>query len=151
MSMQPVTDRDLKVQVLSLEYETLRADMLMRTSSRYQFLGFVTAAAAILATGAGHLSLGPGVWFLAILAGGIFLLGLASFWYQGTYVARMSMKVAEIENRINDLVPVEPGKLLGWESDHQRRSRFDQWVLGHRSPERRIAESQTDNSRPADP
>jgi hypothetical protein len=51
MSNPADTDRELKVQVLSLEYQTLRGSILMRTSARYQFLGFTTAAAEILATG----------------------------------------------------------------------------------------------------
>ena len=79
MSKQAVPESDLKVQVLSLEYETLRNAILMKISSSYQFLGFTVAAAAILATGAGHLSLNSGGWFLAILAGGIFILGIVSF------------------------------------------------------------------------
>jgi hypothetical protein len=133
MSEQPVTERGLKLQVLSLEYETLRAEMLTRTASRYQFLGFTTAGAAILATVADRLSLVPGVWFLAILAGGIFLSGLASFWVLGRDLVLLSVRVAGIESRINDLVPGNP-RILSWESDHQRRTRFARWVLGFRLP-----------------
>jgi len=126
-------ERELKVQILSLEYEALRADILMRASARYQFLGFTTAAAAILATAAGSRSLGAGVWILVVLAAGIFMFGFASFWYLGSYVAVLSERVAEIESRINELVPVDPShrQLLSWESDNQRRTRVDRWLMGH--------------------
>lgn len=50
------------VQVLALEYQTLRADLQTRSAARFQFLGFVTSAAAILATGLGHSTVGSGGW-----------------------------------------------------------------------------------------
>jgi len=153
MGKQEAMESDTRVQILSMEYDTLRAEILMLISSRYQFLGFATAAAAILATGAGHLSLGPGVWFLAILAGGIFFFGVGSFWYLGNRIALISMRVARIEDRINGLVPAGPGnpKLLSWESEHQRRGRISRWVLGYWISERQAGGSQSGNSRPSDP
>jgi hypothetical protein len=146
-------DRELKVQVLSLEYQTLRGSILMRTSARYQFLGFTTAAAAILATGAGSRSFGAEVWFLAILAGGIFLFGAGSFWYLGSEIAYQSRRVAEVERRINGLVPVDSdhGPLLSWDSDHQRRTRFDQWFWGHRVSEKRAMSNPISSSKASDP
>ena len=53
------------------------------------------------------------------------------------------MRVAEIEKRINSLVPAEPGqqRLLSWELYYQRRNRFDQWGLGHRMPKRQVREA----------
>lgn len=134
MNKQSVSERDLKVQVLSLEYQTLRAAIMMRTSSSYQFLGLATAAAAILASGAGGLSFSSRGWFLVILAGGVFAFGVGGFRTLGKQVAFQSKRVAEIEDRINALVPAETGepKLLSWELDHQHRSRFERLVIGHR-------------------
>jgi hypothetical protein len=147
-----VTERDRVLQVLTLEYETLRAEILMRTSARYQFLGFITAAAAILATGIGNPSFGLREWVLASLAGVVFIFGLISFWQLGTHVAHLSARVARIEKRINALVPADPGtpELLTWESDHQNRTPFDRLVLGHRFPRRRWS-VRFDESQPSDP
>jgi hypothetical protein len=145
-------ERDHVLQVLTLEYETLRAEILMRTSARYQFLGFITAAAAILATGVVGSSSGVTEWLLATLAGVVFIFGLLSFWQLGSDVAHLSARVAKIETRINRLMPSEPGTpaLLSWESDHQHRPLFDRWVLGHRFPKRRWS-GQPGGSRPSDP
>jgi hypothetical protein len=153
MSEQP-TESGLEVQILSLEYNTLRAEILVLMSSRYQFLGFATAAAAILATGAGHLSLSPGAWLLAVLAGGIFLFGIGSFWYLGNNIALISMRVAILETRINGLAPagLSDPRFLSWESEHQDRRRIGRWVLGYRVPRRQAAtRSQSGNSLPSDP
>jgi hypothetical protein len=127
-----ITERDRVLQVLSLEYETARAELLMRSSARYQFLGFTTAAAALLGSGIGHPALGLGTWILGSLAAGVFILGLASFWWLGRDITYISARVADIEHRINEIVPMEPGapKLLSWESDHQHRTKFERFFLG---------------------
>ena len=150
MSNPPVSGRDVEVQVLSLEYQTLRDEVLTRLSSRYQFLGFTTAAAALLATGSGNLVSGPREWLLPVLAGVIFVLGIGWFWYAGTIIVVLSKRIAEIENRINDIVPADP-PLLSWESSHQRRTLVDRWVYGYRPRTSRITGTQTDKSRPSDP
>jgi hypothetical protein len=145
---QSVTDRDLQVQVLSLEYQALRAEILVLTSSRYQFLGFTTAAGAILATGAGHLFSGLGGWLLVALGGGIFVFGVAYFYYLGRGIASLSAQIADIENRINNLVPANPGDraLLSWESGHQNRSFLQRWVYGYRLSAKRATGSKVDKS-----
>jgi hypothetical protein len=136
MDKQSVSERELKVQVLSLEYQTLRAAIMNQTAASYQFLGLATTAAAILATGAGHLSFSSGGgWFLAILAGGIFVFGAGSYRLLRMYVAFLSQRVAVIEEKINNLVPGEE-RLLSWESDRQNRSRSERWLVGHQIPKR---------------
>jgi hypothetical protein len=45
-------DRDRYIQVLALEYQAMRSELTMRLSARYQFVGFITGAAALI--GAGH-------------------------------------------------------------------------------------------------
>jgi hypothetical protein len=135
MDKQSVSERELKIQVLALEYQTLRAAIMMQTAASYQFLGFATAAVAILATGAGRLSFSSGGWFLAILAGGVFVFGVGAFRLLGMYVAFQSQRVAVIEEKINSLVPGEE-RLLSWESDRQNRPRFERWLIGHQIPKK---------------
>jgi hypothetical protein len=119
-----------RVQVLALEYQSLRADLQTRSAARFQFLGFVTAAAAILATGLGHSTADLTTY---AIGGALFLVGLVSFWLQGNDQARISAHIAEIEQRINQLVPGQLN-LLTWETRHQERSCFHRWILGLRYP-----------------
>jgi hypothetical protein len=133
-----------RVQILALEYQTLRADLQTRSAARFQFLGFVTAAAAILATGLGH-STGPTTYVLEILGALLFIVGVISFWLQGKDQARISAHIVEIERRINQLVPSQPN-LLTWETRHQERSRFDRWILGLRYPSPKRKPKKTDRA-----
>ncbi len=47
------TEDNQVIQVLSLEYQTLRAELFTRMSGRFQFLGFMTTAAALVIAGIG--------------------------------------------------------------------------------------------------
>ena len=121
------------VKILSLEYQSLRSDLVMRSAARFQFLGLVIASAAILATGLGGSHSNLATWILVILGIILFILGLISFWLQGRDQAIISAKIADIEKRINELVPADPA-LLSWETTHQERSPFNRWILGLRLP-----------------
>jgi hypothetical protein len=123
---------DKAIDVLGLEYQSLRSDLIMRSGARFQFLGFITASAAILATGLGdsHSSLETHV--LVVLGIVLFIFGLVTFWLQGREQAVISAKIASIEQRLNNLVQ-KPG-LLSWETTHQERSFFNCWILGLRLP-----------------
>jgi hypothetical protein len=123
--------KDDPVQVLSLEYQSLRADLQVRSAARFQFLGFITASAAILATGFGQSSSGQTTYILEGLGGALFILGLASFWLQGKDQALISAHVASLEEKINHAMSAE---LLSWERRHQERSFFNYWILGLRYP-----------------
>jgi len=57
------TEVDRVLQVLTMEYEALNARMVARISARFQFLGFLTAGAAILAAGTGHSLFFQGLGF----------------------------------------------------------------------------------------
>jgi hypothetical protein len=122
--------KDDPVQVLALEYQSLRADLQVRSAARFQFLGFITAAAAILATGLGHLSSNQ-THILEGLAFLLFIFGLASFWLQGKDQALISAHVANLEEKINQAMSAD---LLTWETQHQERSFFNYWILGLRYP-----------------
>jgi hypothetical protein len=122
-------EREQAVQILSLEYQTLRDEVLARTSGRFQFLGLLTAAAAILASGvSGTVSLGE-KWFLGCLAVISFLAGLALFWVLGRNILVLSRRISVIERRINALA-FSDSELLSWESEHQRRSLWSRLSLG---------------------
>ena len=123
---------DKAIDVLGLEYQSLRSDLIMRSGARFQFLGFITASAAILATGLGdsHSSLETHV--LVGLGIALFIFGLITFWLQGREQALISAEIARIEQKLNNLVQ-KPG-LLSWETTHQERSFFNCWILGLRLP-----------------
>ena len=115
---------DRVIQLLSLEYTTLRDEMLTRISGRFQFLGLMTTAAALVGSGIGHSPLGLTTWATATLAAGVFLFGLASFWRLGRHILGLSKRIAIIERRLNELVPVSSGTpaLMSWESERQHQS-----------------------------
>jgi hypothetical protein len=130
-------DIDRILQVLTMEYQSLNAQIIARLSARYQFLGFLTAGSAILAAASGHPIFNSGTWVLATLAVGVFALGLFCFWYLGRNMAILSARVAGIEERINELISSESSnvsKLLSWESDRQRRTSIGLFLEGLRSP-----------------
>jgi hypothetical protein len=114
------SDLDRKLQVLSLEYGTLREENLMRFSARYQFIGFVTAATALIGVAIGY-STGFKVWLLMALAVTVLALGLYGYCRMVINGRLLSARIAKIEERINELVPPAPGSpnLLSWESEHQ--------------------------------
>jgi hypothetical protein len=118
-SATPEIDRI--VQVLSLEYDTLREEILVRTTVRFQFVGFVTAAAGLIGAGIGLSSYGIKTWVLVGLAVAVIAVGLYGYFRMRYHIIGLSARIALLERRINDLVPAEPGfdSLLSWESDHQ--------------------------------
>jgi hypothetical protein len=119
------------IQVLSLEYRTLRDELLTRTSGRFQFLGLMTTAAALLIAGIGGSRTSLGIWPSIILAIAVLCLGLGNFFNLGRDIARISARISLIEQRINSLLPNQAdGQVLSWESENQRRSLFTRLALG---------------------
>ena len=120
---EPDAERDRFLQVLTLEYETLRAEILARLSARYQFIGFITAATALIGVAIGYSS-GFKVWLLTAMAIIVLATGFYGYYRMVVQGRIVSARVAQIEARINKLVPVEPGapNLLSWESEHPRES-----------------------------
>src|SRR5882757_714740 len=100
-------ERDRMLQVLALEYETLRAEVLMRLSARYQFVGFFTAAAAFIGVAIGYSS-GFKVWILIGLAAAVLAVGFLGYHRMVLNGRLISARIAKIEKRINKLVPAEP-------------------------------------------
>ena len=103
-------DRKQIIQVLSFEYQMIREEILVRTSGRFQFLGLMTTAAALLTTGIFGSSIFKGKsWIAAALATLVFLFGVICFIYLGRQRDAAWDEVANLEKRINALLPLEPG------------------------------------------
>jgi hypothetical protein len=128
---------DRCIQILSLEYQALSAQITTRLLGRFQTVGFLIAAAAITAStiGEGHYHLRGGVWISVFLAASIFGLGLVGVWMQGRNIAAVASRIADIEARINELVPADP-RLLNWELDLRQRRTFVKAVTGLSAPSR---------------
>ena len=129
----PNIDRIL--QVLTLEYQNLNAQIIARLSARYQFLGFLTAGAAILAAASGQPAFSSGTWVLGALAAAVLASGIFLFWYLGRTIALQAAYLAEIEERINKLVPGESAdspKLLSWELEQQSKKTMVLFISGFR-------------------
>jgi hypothetical protein len=123
---------DRAIQLLSLEYTSLRNEMVAKMSGRYQFLGLMTTAAALLGSGIARPQFTSGRLIFSGLAIAVFLLGLVCFGVLGRHIIELSARAAEIEHRINALVPVSSGMpaLVNWHSEHQQRTRLNQIMLG---------------------
>ena len=129
----PNIDRIL--QVLTLEYQNLNAQIIARLSARYQFLGFLTAGAAILAAASGQPAFSSGTWVLGALAAAVLASGIFLFWYLGRTIALQAAYLAEIEERIDKLVPRESAdspKLLSWELEQQSKKTIVLFISGFR-------------------
>lgn len=133
----PASDTDRIIQVLGMEYQYLTAQIIARLSARYQFLGFLTAAAAILAVASSHPFFSGGTYVLASLAGAVFLFGLICYWSLGRFIATLSVRVARIERRINELFPDGDGHskvLLSWETERRELRSIGQFIQGFVPP-----------------
>jgi hypothetical protein len=98
------------IQLLSLEYQILREVTVLRTTGRFQFLGLMTTAAALLTTGVFSSSTFTSqTWIAASLATLVFAFGVICFIYLGRQRGLALVKVAMLEKRINALVQAEPG------------------------------------------
>jgi hypothetical protein len=131
--MEGNADRNGAIQILSLEYQTLRDELIARIAGRFQFLGLTTTAAAILVTGLfGNPILRSDEWIAAILAMTVFVFGLANFLVLGRHVILLSAKIAKLEYRINSLASFgdDEAALLSWESAHQERGFLDRISMG---------------------
>jgi hypothetical protein len=98
------------IQLLSLEYQILREATMLRTTGRFQFLGLMTTAAALLTTGVfGSSTFGSQIWIAASLATLVFSFGVICFIYLGRQRGLELAQIATLEKRINALVQAEHG------------------------------------------
>lgn len=72
---------------------------------------------------------------LGTLAIGVFAFGLFCFWRLGQSVTIIAARIAEIEDRINKLVPaesVDAPRLLSWELDQKAKAGINLFLQGFR-------------------
>ncbi len=109
------------VDVLKLEYGTLRTELLQRLATRYQLVSVPLAVLALAVT-VGGVQKGPLTAGFMIGALSLLLLSLAAFSYAFLYVGRtiaaLSARVAQLEADINWYMQQQYGieGLLGWET-----------------------------------
>ncbi len=99
------------VDVLLHEYDTLRAEVLSRATARFQLLGFVGIAAALLGTQNIGTAWRTGL-IIATLAGAVVI-----WWRFAYYIKTCAVRLREIEEEINNRVGE---RVLVWESSLPR-------------------------------
>lgn len=106
-------DQKAKVEVLLHEYDTLRAEILSRTQSRFSVCGFTGASLAFVIT---QNQIGAWRWFLAVVA----VLAIVAIWVNfGFLIRRCANRLVQVEDKVNQLAGEE---LLGWEHQCVRRA-----------------------------
>jgi hypothetical protein len=123
---------DQIVSILSLEYQTLRAEILARSAYRFQTLTIMGTAGALVAA-----AITAGVedvrWpIVAVIAGIYILVGLIAYFRMGTLLDACARRVAEIEKMVNVTMNEGYGSpaLLVWESRTTERSRLQRILSG---------------------
>jgi hypothetical protein len=93
---------DRELTALFKEYDTLRAEILVRVRARFELLGLFLAGAAVILSRKSHWLLWP------------FGLGIAVLWaYLGTAVSLCARRLVEIEARVNTLVRADADPAAG--------------------------------------
>jgi len=108
----------LKIDILVKEYEILRTEMLQRINQRFTCIGLT---GAVVAYGFFRLERYT-ITSVLILIVAISILG-AIWFHFGRRIHQLSLRITEIEQRINCLVGDE---LLVWET--RRRNKFFHWI-----------------------
>lgn len=117
--------RELKLQALSLEYNSLRQEIVMRMDRRYQTVTLLGAAAALVFGFAPKDSNLP-AWMVYAVSVVLLAAGIGSWWHSGRSVGKLSQRVAWLEHDINQVVNLTAAEsnsgALRWESDQQGRT-----------------------------
>ena len=131
-NLMPDENLDRIIEMLSLEYQKISDEIVVRTSGRFQFLGLMTTAAALLTTGVFSSSVFKGqFWIAAILVISVFSFGVVCFVYLGRQRSTLLRRILDIERRINVLVPPEPGfaAVLTYQSSRKYLSIYERLKL----------------------
>lgn len=101
--------------VLLHEYDTLRAEILARTSSRFQLLGLAAVAATLVTAkwGSGNLPGWDIFWIVVGIVGGTAVVAAVIWLVFGFYINRCAARIIQIEEEINNKLG-DP--VLIWES-----------------------------------
>lgn len=136
---QPARDWDRIFAALSLEYGTLRGELVEKTTRRGQTAGFLSAAAAVLLAIA---SAKNDDWVvLLVAAAAVYLVLAAATWVQNSRTIRgLSAHVAQLEHDLNEAVNRELSTTmyLRWETTHQTRNWwYRRWYGDGQAPQSR--------------
>jgi uncharacterized membrane protein len=104
--------RGQAIEVLLHEYDTLRDEVLSRTSARFQLLGYLGIAATLL----GVSSISNGWHWVPVVVITLTIIG-ALWLYFGLAIKRCAIRLREIEDDVNG---VFHKKVLRWENDLRR-------------------------------
>lgn len=113
------------IDLLKMEYDTLRAEVVALSSGRLQFMSIPSiSVAAAVALVVSQRPTTPGVALIAALLGLVLASALLIYLQIGRSIAALSARIAFLETRLNDIVSSEYGLTLGldWERQHQTRS-----------------------------
>jgi hypothetical protein len=144
---EPPPERDWSqvLSSLSLEYGTLREELLERTARRTQTAGFLTASAAVLVALA---STKDNTWvpLLMAVAGVFVILAALTWWGNGRTIRKLSAHVAQLECDINAATngTLATTRYLRWESEHQDRNLWFRLWYGQGQPPAPRRESEDD-------
>jgi hypothetical protein len=120
----PAADR--AIDVLRIEYDTLRAEIMGHQSNRFQFL-VVSTTVAVAIVAAAHFVKGDATstWLTASIGFVILAIGYLSFLHMGRAIVALSEGIAIIEARINSIMHHAYGTdadLLRWETARTQQS-----------------------------
>jgi hypothetical protein len=114
----------LRIDILLKEYDTLRAEIISRSNNRFATIGLIIALGAFVLTRPEESAVSP-----FVLAAPVLAILLVTLWRLGQLIKRCSLRIAEIEARINQLMGEE---LLAWEGRICKRLLFHKL---HRRPQ----------------
>lgn len=126
------------LKVCSLGYATLRTELLNSHAHRNQTLAIAAGAAGLVVGFTPENSRLPD-WLVYAAAVLLLVVGIIVWWNAGRGIGKLSARISEIEQTINDQMAkaygADAAAWLAWETGHQDRSGFPLWVHGSgRSP-----------------
>jgi hypothetical protein len=119
-------NEDRTLQVLAMEYETLRVKILMCATAAINLSDSLQQPQLSLEPALACRPNGLKACILVGLAAIVLAIGVYGYDRMRYHLILLSARIAQIEDRINNLVPSRPGspKLISWESEHQGQPLF---------------------------
>ena len=92
-------DNKAKIEILLKEYDTLRNETMSRTNDRFAIVGFIVAFIVFIGTQSEVPLYGR------CLIGGLAILVVLALWFRfGQLIKRCAVRIADIEEKINNLM-----------------------------------------------
>jgi hypothetical protein len=122
-----------RLTALSLEYSTLRTEMLDRMTRRAQTVSVLAVAAALIAgfgVDATAISAKEARWLFWVLV----VLAVGKWVRDGWTLGKLSRHVAQVEHDINDVLAwsFEASSVMRWETSRQKRTVLSWPLFGPR-------------------